>query len=56
MNNHNKLTKTETVFAEIKRLDDKNLYFSIKNTKRGVNGPYYIPWMQNSILHISLDL
>ena len=35
----------------------KNLHFSIKKTKKiGVNGHYYIPWMQNSILHISLDL
>ena len=36
----------------------KNLHFSIKKYKKalGVNGHYYIHWMQNSILHIYLDL
>ena len=34
----------------------KNLHFSINKYQKGVNDHYYIPWMQNSILHISLDL
>ena len=55
------LSKTEKVFVETiclgtKRLWSKIYILALKNKKRGVNGHYYIPWMQTSILHISLDL